>query len=92
MKQYKPIVHLYTVTVIYINNRSGTKFKKHYYFHLTIDDAKLWIDQTIELKRKRYKLKELTYEGYDRAVYNSTLQIKWLFKIEQIFDYNIRIV
>lgn len=91
MKRYTPIVHLYTVIVDYRNERTGTHSRKPYYFHLSKEDAALWINQSIEAKRQRYKLIEKTYEGFDRAVYNSTLKITWSYKIEVIFDYNIRI-
>lgn len=91
MKQYKPIVHLYTVIVSYDNRRTGTHYIKPYYFHLTKEDASLWINQVIEAKRQRYKLIEQSFEGFDRAVYNKSMGILWKYKIEEIFDYNIRI-
>lgn len=92
MKQYKPIVHLYTVIVSYNNMRTGTYYKRPHYFHLSKEDATLWINQVIELKRQRYKLIEQSFEGFDRAVYNKSMGISWKFKIEEIFDYNIRII
>lgn len=92
MKRYNPIVCLYTVIVRYENNRRGTKSKRPYYFHKTEKDAARWIDQTIKAKSQRYKLIEKTAEGWDRVVYNPTLQITWKYKIVQIFDYNIRII
>lgn len=92
MKLYHPIVCLYTVIVHYENKSTGTHTKKPYYFHLTEEEAALWIDQTIKLKSQRYKLIEKTLKGFDRAVYNQRLKILWKYQIKQIFDYNIRIV
>lgn len=91
MKQYEPIVHLYTVIMDYRNESTGTHIRSPYYFHLSKEDAALWINQVIEAKRQRYELIEQSFEGFDRAVYNKSMGILWKYKIEEIFDYNIRI-